>query len=255
MRGHARAHGLSILLVLVGLLIWIWLLDRPDFNTQDGINTALSTFIGAFAAFLLERDSKNREQIAAKIHAGNKALFTIMALWNFQKQYRQEIILPAKKRSTPLWLAMQATPPRPVEASFDKDIDFLLGTKYAHLYSDLYLEEQRFGVVMTLINMRSQEMHRDLFPLLESHGIHHGASITSVDLEDLPTHLVESARTMTKGIVEHIEENIPSLLDKYHKLYQALMELFPQGDFLRINFEDEKPKPGAETPRPVPAVV
>lgn len=194
----------------------------------NSISTLAAAFIGALAAFGLQNQKAKRQEFNRRRIAVNRAIFELLQLWNIQRQYFKEAILPEKDSQAP-WLHIQAN----VNAQFHDtafDVDelfFLSDTEHAQFLLRLKIEELRYRVLKSLIEERSNLVLNRLQPKMESLGIKEGTQFKISDLEDaLGPDLTNKLKSLTNAIIKHTEENIKSTRELGDEFNLAMKETF-----------------------------
>ena len=204
--------------------------------------TALVSFasagFGALAAFKLQDSKDKRHEFDRQRKAVNRALFDLSQIWNTQNQYWKEAILPEKDSQAP-WLHIQGN----VSAQFQEtafnvdELFFLSDTDHAQFLMRLYIEELRFRILKDMIQERSNIVLNQLHPKIEALGIREHTKFNIAELEEaLGPDLTNKLKSLTKAIIEHVEENIKSTEELNTDFYSKIVEHFQQ----RSLFADKK---------------
>ena len=135
----------------------------------------VASFAGAWAAFKFQAHEKKSAQTEREISSGNRAIFTVYALWNVLEQFRKEVMEPYRGRPD-AWLNLAAhpAPPVSVERFQTNDLQFLLERENASVFVSLMLEEQRFNLAIDLIRSRSDLVLNAVFPKMGAAGFRVG---------------------------------------------------------------------------------
>jgi hypothetical protein len=216
-----------------------------DWNTL--ISTVISTFVGAYVAFLLERRTRVAEETSARSTAGNLALLTLSQMLSQLRRFQEDFISSVPDRSG-RWLKMRVTFPRSGSGlGFDVSrLEFLLESEDKNLLPELLLEEQRFQLVFEMINTRSHLMLEKVHPSLSAGGIHHGQEVDERAARSiLGPALSAEADELTEQVVAHVNESVQSQRAMVDKLHRALVTLVPGQKFIRVDFDKPAPTPNA----------
>ena len=205
--------------------------------------TLVASFSGAWAAFRFQAHEKKSAQTEREISAGNRAIFTVYALWNVLEQFRKEVMEPYRGRPD-AWLNLAAHPAPPIsgERFQTDDLQFLLERENAGVFVSLMLEEHRFDLAMDLIRSRSDLVLNGVFSKMGAAGFKVGQPQTLAAVEAaLGEDTCHKLKQMTAAIYKNVDEDLASLRVLYTDLRKALQDLFPGRKFLKVVF-DEPPK-------------
>lgn len=212
--------------------------------------TIVATFAGAWAAFKFQAYEKKTVEIDRAVGAGNRAIFTVYALWNVLEQFRNEVMEPYRGRPD-AWLNLAAHPATPVgDDRFDMaGLQFLLERGQANVYAALVLEERRFNLAINLIRSRSDLVLNAVFPKMAAAGFKVGQPQTLAAVEDaLGEDTSHKLKQITGAIYQNVDEDLASLRALYADLRKALQEIFPGRKFVQVIF-DEPPSDSNLTTR------
>ena len=205
--------------------------------------TILATFFGASAAFFLERRTKKKEYKQVSLSSANRALFILSRQFSILNQFRNQIINPV--RDDPgAWINIPAILPKTHEdLRYDiGSLQFLFESEDPNLLTELLMEEDRFFEAIKTINARSKKHSNELQPKLAALGVKEGAYCTDLELEKtLGIDLVWSMKSLTKSLVEHVDEGIDGLKAIHDKLISTFTKLFPDERIIEIKFPDKAP--------------
>ena len=201
--------------------------------------TLVAAFAGAWGAFLLESQRREREARDRNVGAGSRAIYTIFNLWNTLEQYRKEVLEPYRGRPD-AWLNLAANPAIAIgEHRFQAgDLQFLLQSKHAQTYAALFLEEQRFALAVQLIRVRSELVLQDVFPKMAAAGFAVGKNASQEDVEKaLGVDLTHKLKEITSAIFKNVHEDLASLVGQHDELRAAIKQLYPKQNVLQVVFE------------------
>ena len=200
--------------------------------------TLVASFAGAWAAFLLESQRRQREERDRNVGAGSRAIYTIFNIWNTLEQFRKEVLEPYRGKSD-AWLNMAAHPAISVgDHRFEAgQLQFLLQSTHAQIYAALFLEEQRYKLALALIEERSQLVLKEAFPRMARAGFAVGSSASAEEVErTLGVDLVHKLKSITAALYMNIDENLLSLREKHDELRAAMKLLYPKQKVLQVKF-------------------
>lgn len=202
-----------------------------------------AAFAGAWAAFKLENSTQNKLIEDENVASGNRALFTLLQIWNKQKQYQKEIIDSYRSRDDAWFNLPAGSPISDNSLVFDmKELSFVLQSK-GSIFQFVFLEADRFRDVAQLIDKRSELILSEVFPRLSAAGIKIGQSVDSDKVKQILTAgVVRQLEILTAGIVKNMDENIISSRAIFNKLRAALKEIYPKRKF--IDFAEEEKTTG-----------
>lgn len=222
---------------MAGIFIGISL----DVNKADAtiyfqaLTTLVAAFGGAWAAFSLHEAKEKEKREIMHRDAGNQALHTIFRMWNMLFDYKQKSVDP-HRTSQAAWLNLDASPLNNAEKiAFDGgSLNFLLSSKYASIYSELFLEESHFHHLVALINTRSSLLMKVVWPMMGAGGLQKSQRTTEEEMLRLigPDN-TEILKSVTPEIINQTYQDINSLADMFLKLREALMEIYPSYMFIR----------------------
>lgn len=212
-----------------------------EFSIKSLISLA-TVFVGAWAAFKLQNLRQEKQERKLQIAGANRALYTIYNMWNILLQYQKEIVNPYRGKSD-AWLNMDASPSLETTyglTSFKADqLVFLLQTEYVNTFSIVLLEEQRFSMLIRLIEDRSSILLNHVHPKMGDANVRVGEPVRGEKIELLiGIDKVHILKKLTSGIVENVDEDIESLRYAHDELRKAMKALYPKVKFLKAIFPD-----------------
>lgn len=213
----------------------------------EALTTLAAAFAGAWAAFKFEESRRSKEIIETRVGAGNRALYTLLNMFNVLKQYQKEVIDPCKPRGN-LWLNMDATLPYGKgRISFNADeLSFLLGVGQAATFTDVMLEEQRFDINIGLIERRSALLLEQAYTRLSEAGVRRGEPREIAEMEQiLGQNIAQQLKYMTDSILQFTDQNVESLERMFKRLREALVLLYPKQKFIEVRFSSGEVPPAA----------
>jgi hypothetical protein len=211
------------------------------------LTSLVASFAGAWAAFKFQTYQKVTEENQKAVGAGNRAIYTVFALWNVLEQYRKECLEPYRDRPD-AWLNLAAhpAPPTKVDRFQPSDLQFLLERGQAPVFAALMLEEQRFNLAIDLIRSRSELVLKAVFPKMASAGFKVGQAQTLEQVESvLGEDVCHQLKQITSAIYQNVGEDLTSLRAQYTELRKSMQLLFPGVKFLEVVFEVSQPTAGS----------
>lgn len=201
-------------------------------------STILATFFGASAAFYLERRTKAKEKKQASLASANRALFTLSRQFSILNQIKSQVVDPV--RSDPgAWINMPSVLPK-AHGDLRYDIgslQFLLESEVPNLLTELLMEEDRFLEALKTINERSNKHFNELQPKMAALGIETGQQCSATEIERaLGADTVGAMKTLTKALIEHVDEGIDGIKTIHEKLGSVFAKLFPGEKIIEIKF-------------------
>jgi hypothetical protein len=202
-----------------------------------GLGTILGTFFGAWLAFRFANIKAKREKIDENVAAGNRALFTLTFMYNGVRQHQKEIVEPYRgKRDS--WLNLHVGSPLNEERSFSmKDLSFLMEAD-PETYQSLFLEEERYRLVVYLVEDHRKIILEHAWPRLEGAGLEIGDGDFETEIKKiLGPSIVKRLTVTTDGIIRNIDENEKSHRDAFVRLRAALKKIYPDRKFIQFEFD------------------
>ena len=200
--------------------------------------TLVASFAGAWGAFLLESQRRQREERDHNVGAGSRAIYTIFNLRNTLEQFRKEVLEPYRGKPD-AWLNMAAHPAMSVgDHRFEAgDLQFLLQSSHAQIYAALFLEEQRYKLAIRLIQERSQLVLNDAFPKMANAGFTVGRSAAQDEVERaFGIDVVHKLKTITAALYTNVDEDLLSLKARHDELRTAMKQLYPKQKTVQVIF-------------------
>jgi hypothetical protein len=242
---ESKDYTASAIVVAFILVIIITNTIIPTIKINDVItaaSTLLAAFMGAWFAYRLQDNAKEREHRKANINAANKALFTVFQQINSLRIFQMDFIDPHRGQPG-IFISMS-----PVMQEDHKDIrydldslNFLLSTKHKQLVLDLFIEQQRFEAAIKSINYRSELHIQQVQPALSRAGIKEGVDYPGeAFVKALGPLLHKTMQRQTEQVIYHVDRTVRSLEEAKSKIRMAFLELFPEGDFLDFELLENK---------------
>ena len=206
-----------------------------------GIGTLFATFIGAWLAFQFAKAQRDRERAEKEIAAGNRALYTLTAIFNQTYQHQEDIVAPIRGRDD-AWLNMAATSPLTENVGFDlTDLSFVLQAK-PEVFSQVLLEEQRFKLLAHMISEHASLMLNIVWPRLETAGIGMGELRPDEYVKNtLGPGIVRRLERGSAAIIKNTDDNVEFIKVAFGRLRSTLKELYPDRLFVDFKFKETRP--------------
>lgn len=203
------------------------------------LGTLVAAFLGAWAAFKLESSDRKKQDEEENVAAGNRALFTLLRIWNQQKQYQLEIVDRWRTREDAWFNFPAGMPLSDPSLVFDmKELSFVLQIKGA-VFQYVFLEGDRFRNVAQMIDDRNNVILLEAWPRMSAAGLAIGQQMDVNEVKKiLTTGVVRQLEILTAGIIKFIDENVVSSRSVFRDLRTALKEIYPKQKF--IDFIDEQ---------------
>ena len=200
--------------------------------------TLVASFAGAWGAFLLENQRRQREECSKNVGAASRAIYTIFNLWNTLEQFRNEVLEPYRGKPD-AWLNLAV---HPAIATGDHrfeagDLQFLLQSSHAQVYAALFLEEQRYKLAISLIKERSHLVLNEVFPRMAAAGFTVGRPAIQEEVERaLGIDVVHKLKEITPALYKNVDEDLASLRAQHDALRAAMKQLYPNQKVLQVTF-------------------
>jgi len=208
------------------------------FSVKDylaGIGTIAASFAGALFAFQFATRQRREKEIDDNVTAGNLALFSLMEIWTFQKQYQRNAVEPFRGRPD-VWLNFPLTQPLASrDVSLDaKSLSFLLQS-HSQIFQEIILEESRFKSLADIISRRNLLMSTQAIPRLEAARLNIGQQIPDQQMRQiLGPSIANQLQILTNSLIEFVDENVVSSFAAFEKLRVALAQRYPTQKFIRV---------------------
>lgn len=202
--------------------------------------TLVAAFGGAWLAFRLERQQRERDKIDRHVGAANRALFTLFNFWNILDEYRRDVIEPYRGQPD-AWLNMPGSFPSDYGLTrFEtSDLSFLLDTREADEFAVLMVEEQRFHIAIKLVEERSSLLLTQAHIRFAAAGIAPGMPIPGGDPSRiLGIDVTTKLQALSAGITKNVDEDLQSICDTHDRLRAAMARLYPKRNVVCIGFGD-----------------
>lgn len=207
------------------------------------LGTAIATFFGAWVAFTFAKRGRDLERIEAEVAAGNRALFTLLTMWNRTKQHQIEVVDSQRKKAD-AWLNLNATAMRGGLSFEARDLSFVM-QKSAPVFQSLMLEEDRFFMLASLVEDHRNLLFDTVWPAMQAAGIKLNQATPETEIEAiLGAGIVQRLKVMTAAIISSTDDNVVSIAKAFGELKSALATIHPKRKFVNA----ELPKPAV---RPV----
>ena len=232
-----RINEISFIAMLA-VVLWIFVphgLAAKDIGSA--ILTGISTLIGAFYAFRLSERKEKVGESARRIHALNKALFSLSRQVNVIQYIRVEVS-PYDTDEKRLFCCKAAMPPDYSEVRVDlESLSFLLDSHDPDLLLRLSVEQDGFHQVMRAISLRAQYFVDQFQPAMMASGIMPGPFTLSDAREKIDSLVLDSALNYTTSMFTALDEALPRLQNICDELEELSRQLYPKERFLRLTLK------------------
>jgi hypothetical protein len=235
-----RINEISFIVIIAFVL---WLFAPHGLAAKDigsAILAGISTLIGAFYAFRLSERKEKEGERARRIHALNKALFSLGRQVNAIQYIRVEIS-PYDTDEKRLFGCEAAMPPgySDVRVNFES-LSFLLDSHDPDLLLRLSVEQDGFHQVMRAISLRAQYFVDQFQPAVMASGIMPGPFTLNEAREKIGPLVFDSALNYTTSMFTALDEALPRLQQILVELEALSRQLYPGERFLRLALKQEK---------------
>lgn len=217
----------------------------PNWHPKPLVDLLVAS-IGAFAgtvggAWIALTGEKRRRQQAtedANISAANLAVFELGRISNFFLMYQRHVIEP--NRNSPIrWLLLARYKlPQGVVFGFDfPSLAFLFSIRGPAVLALVALELERYQTVAYMITAASEALSLRAHPRMEAAGIGDGVSLQQIETA-LGVRVVAELRTLTDGIVDHVDRNIISVFSAAAELRAAALSIYPHRRVLALEIPE-----------------
>lgn len=220
------------------------------------MTTLLAVFAGAWFAFLLQNKREKKKETNTNVAALNKVQINLIQQLNMLTNFNKTYVQPYKDHSI-TWIAIPANP----HIDYSKlQIDsgslfFLVENNSSNLISNILLVEEKFQMVINLINLRSKVHVDRLQPKLEEIGFKEGEnfakSIKEVE-KLLGVRLVSELKKLTKDVISFTEDAIQSHEEIIKEIKTTGTRLFPKKRVLSFEYHNnDKEKKDQDKTEPI----
>jgi hypothetical protein len=241
-----RLNEISFIAILA-VVLWVFAphgLAAKDIGSA--ILAGISTLIGAFYAFRLSERKEKEGERARRIHALNKALFSLGRQVN-AIQYIREEISPYDTDEKRLFGCEAAMPPDYSDVRVDfESLSFLLDSHDPDLLFRLSVEQDGFHQVMRAISLRAQYFVDQFQPAVMASGIMPGPFTLNEAREKIGPLVFDSALNYTTSMFTALDEALPRLQKVLVELEALSRQLYPGQGFLRLTLKKEKMRNAGE---------
>lgn len=233
--------GFALFFIMLGCGVTIPLNKFPD-TLREVVILMVGTFVGGWAggvaAFKAERETQELNRRAERIAAANKAIFTILMLYEVYENLRQHCIdTEAVRKAADRVLNIDSPQPgmmKDIEFHFD-ELDFLLELPEevgAAVMRKLMFFQWQYGILVQTVEQRAKAFE-DLY------RARHANPVVNAD-ESHIRHLFPAEyrklEALTNQMIDLVNEGISEAKTIDSKLREVLQQQFPKHVFLKINF-------------------
>ncbi len=217
----------------IALITWV----HANFSISGreflgGIGTVVASFAGAWFAFRFAKFQRTQEREDDQVAAGNRALFTLIKMYNALRQHQKEVVDPYRDKSD-AWLNLHVSQPLDGSLSFDmKELSFVMQAA-ATTFAEVLIEEERFRLAAFLVKEHRRVMLSEVWPRLEAAGIRVGENRPVAEIESIiGVSTVHTLKVITDAIIKNFDENVISSKRAFKKLRGALKWIYPNRKFV-----------------------
>jgi hypothetical protein len=241
-----RINEISVIAILAVVLLIFAPHGLAAKDIGSAILAGISTLIGAIYAFRLSERKEKEGERAKRIHALNKALFSLGRQVNAIRYIREEVS-PYDTDMKRLFGCKAAMPPDYSDVRVDfESLSFLLDTNDPDLLLRLSVEQDGFHQVIRAISMRAQYFVDQFQPAVMASGIMTDP-ITTTDLimlndarEKIGSLVFDSALNYTTSMFTALDEALPRLQKIMVELEDLSRQIYPGERFLRLTLQNDK---------------
>lgn len=219
------------------LIILIANTVTPTIKLSDAVtaaSTLLAAFLGAWLAYRLQDNVRERNERNTNVSAANKALFTVFQQVNSLRLFQMDFIDPYRGNPA-IFISMSPIMQedhKEIRYDFDS-LNFLLNTKHKQIVLDLFIEQQRFEAAIKAINYRSDLHLQQVQPALALAGIKENVDYPAEAFaKALGPLLFKTLQRQTEQVVYHVDRTVKSLEEVKRKMRTIFQELFTGKNFL-----------------------
>ena len=247
LRKLAKWRNELFFVVTLTVVLWIFVpqgLAAKDIGTA--ILTGISTLIGALYAFRLSERKEHKGERAKRIHALNKALFSVGRQLNAIQYIREEVSAydTDEKR---LFGCKAAMPPDYSDLRVDfESLSFLLDSPDPDLLLRLSVEQDGFHQAIRAISLRAQYFVDQFQPAVMASGIMPGPFTLNDAREKIGSLVFDSALNYTTSMLTALEEALPRIQKVSVELEGLSRQLYPGERFLRFTLKKDEMRDAVE---------
>ena len=247
LRKLAKWRNELFFVVTLTVVLWIFVpqgLAAKDIGTA--ILTGISTLIGALYAFRLSERKEHKGERAKRIHALNKALFSVGRQLNAIQYIREEVSAydTDEKR---LFGCKAAMPPDYSDLRVDfESLSFLLDSPDPDLLLRLSVEQDGFHQAIGTISLRAQYFVDQFQPAVVASGIMTAPFTLNDAREKLGSLVFDSALNYTTSMFTALDEALPRIQQVLVELEGLARQLYPGERFIRLTLKKERMRDAVE---------
>ena len=202
------------------------------------IITLVAAFSGAWFAFLLSKYNNDKIKNKDKLKTLNEVQILLIQQWNDLENFQKNYIEPARERADELlWMhleeALYAEPlPFDIAAS---NLHFLLDSNNEKYIQEIFLERNRYKLVLQIMNQRSRVHKYELQPKFEEYS---NSKVECKNIEEIEQFFGERITSEMKSLTENLVENLDSTIETHRKLITKLhsigKDVFPKEKVINL---------------------
>lgn len=206
----------------------------------SALATLVAAFLGAWTAYKLEDNKKQREYKEKCLESANNILFALYERTKALKVFQRDSINPHRDDPFKAISMMPLLDFSYPESNFNVEtLLFMLCTKHSQLMLDLHTEKEFFNEAFKLIRFRSSLHFNHVQPAMESGGILEGGEYTRQQMIDtMGKRVFAQLERATDDVIKYVDRTIASSEKVKTRLVTALKELYPNEKVLNYEFEE-----------------
>lgn len=209
----SRIWTLVAVVVIVLVLILIW----PSY-LFDFFKIGFATFAGAFFAFKIEKNYKERQEKIKNFRSGKRAQFALMSQYQSLLPAKRDNLDPLEKDKNRHITLL----PFPHYSQYDKiDIEallFILDEPDKNILNELSVANNKFQTILGTIEKRNEE-HEDFQKRSAKIGEEGALNIATYHI----------LKDLTDSLYDQFEDSMETSLELHQKLYSFLKMYYEKG--------------------------
>lgn len=213
--------------ILVIIIVKAINIDFPTKDLVASVATLVAAFIGAQAAFSMQKNKAKQDDIRKQCATVNHTIYLLGVMYSNFKGYTTQAITPALAIPLP-WLAIKHKISSPEVKLPHEGLLFLLNTPdTANFYLELLHIERCYNITCDIINILHQAHTEELQPKLEALGYGRLSVIEKKLVESqLGPALVAKLKTLTDDAFTDVPKIMESTKDLNARFRAAMTEHF-----------------------------
>lgn len=225
--------GLALLAAFIaGGFLVAFRAEFPDVRYAGVLISAVATlaaaFFGARYAYKLQSEAAQREEVKARVEAGNRAIFELVRTYNQMLTIRKQFIDKHRDNDARhVFIMPMAGNVRSLSINFD-ELSFLFESEDPNLIGRLAMFQQEVAGTLDVMQQRSNLHVENVQPKVEEIEKRDGPNIPLETLErELGPRISQTMRMLTDYMVEGVDGVIESGSTHIDQLHRILKDKFP----------------------------